>query len=95
MIDNKILSLPVYDPVEHMFTRFVDILDIVAYCINKFTETQLQEENILSVMQSPLFECVTCGDISDLSSRSMYLYKKISKKLKLKLKLKIKKKLKH
>jgi len=73
MIHNKILSVPLYDPSKHSFTAFIDMVDIVSFCMEKMSKEELAEGNLTSLMESAIqFKNVDCGQIADISKRNPY-----------------------
>lgn len=72
MIDNKILSVPVYDRAKNCFTCFLDMVDVVAFSVKQFVDTQTSGD-INKLLATPLFKTATCGEVSDLSRRNPFL----------------------
>jgi len=69
LVEHGILSAPVYDPIRRSHNGFVDMVDIVAYFIDNFSEKELSDvdsiQNLLSTER--------CGKASDCSGRDPYL----------------------
>ncbi|KAN0025918.1 hypothetical protein ACTFIU_001682 [Dictyostelium citrinum] len=73
MIKKKILSLPVYDTKTRKYNKFIDMLDIVSFCINHFSQKELSELDLNFILESKeIFQKYKIGDICDLSGRNGY-----------------------
>jgi len=68
LIQNKIQSVPVFNPQKQMFVAFIDILDIVSFLVRISREEEYQGISI----DSEKFARTTCGQIADVSGRNMY-----------------------
>jgi len=71
MINNNILSVPVYDQVRRSFTHFIDMVDVVAFAVARVTEQQASSD-FIQFMDIPLLQTVNCGEVSDLSKRDPF-----------------------
>jgi hypothetical protein len=69
MINNSILSVPVYDQFRQNFTLFLDMVDVVAFAVSRVTHPPTDPTQLMDV---PLLQTVNCGEVSDLSKRSKY-----------------------
>jgi CBS domain-containing protein len=69
LIDNKILSIPLYSVNKQQYVGFLDIIDVVHHFLNVLNEDDLKEgyESF-----KKRFSGVTCGEASDLSGRNPY-----------------------
>jgi len=69
LIDNKILSIPLYSINKQRYMGFLDIVDIVHHLLNTLNEGDVKTgyDNF-----KERFSNVTCGDVSDLSDRNPY-----------------------
>ncbi|EGC32372.1 hypothetical protein DICPUDRAFT_92611, partial [Dictyostelium purpureum] len=73
MIKKKVLSLPVYDVQSRRFDKFIDMVDIVTFCVNHLSQKELSELDINFVFESKeIFQKFKIGDICDLSGRNAY-----------------------
>jgi len=68
LVEHKILSAPVFDPIHHTYNAFVDMVDIVAYFVSNFSEKELSD--LGSVQQ--LLSTERCGKASDCSGRDPF-----------------------
>jgi len=68
LAEHRILSAPVYDPVHRAHNAFVDMVDIVSYLVNEYSEKEISD---LHSLQS--FTHAKCGNIADLSGRDPFL----------------------
>ncbi len=63
LIDNKILSAPVWDPHKHKFVAFVDMVDMVSASMEALSESELSSEADLGKLMVGvifiLLECIT------------------------------------
>jgi len=67
LIENHILSAPVYDPVHRTFNCFVDMVDIVTSFVGKFSEKELTDMHAIQD-----FSNERCGQVADVSGRDPY-----------------------
>jgi len=75
LIDNHLLSAPVYDVKGHAYVGFIDMLDMVAHVLAALTEEEITgEPNMAELLESKrlCFANDTCGTITDLSKRNPY-----------------------
>jgi len=71
IIDNKILSVPVYDVHEHKYIGFIDILDIVAHTLQVLKETEFIGGEAPRLVESEeRFGGQQVSSVSDLSRRN-------------------------
>jgi len=71
IIDNKVLSLPVYDVQEHSYIGFIDILDIVAHALQVLKETEFIGGEAPRLVESEeRFGGQKVSSVSDLSRRN-------------------------
>jgi len=68
LAEHQILSAPVYDPVHRSHNAFVDMVDIVSFLVNEFSEQEITD---LQALKS--FKYAKCGNVADLSGRDPYL----------------------
>ena len=66
LIDNKILSAPVYDVHAHAYIGFIDMLDMVAHVLSALSEGELiQEQDIVKLLESrERFANDTCATLT-------------------------------
>jgi len=69
LIDNKILSVPLYSIEKQRYVGFLDIIDIVHHFLNVLNEEDVKEGYDSFKNR---FSDVTCGGVSDLSGRNPY-----------------------
>jgi CBS domain-containing protein len=68
LIDARILSAPVYDPIRRIFNAFVDMVDIVSYIVGVFSEKELADAlDAQEAMQE------RCGKASGISGRDPFM----------------------
>jgi CBS domain-containing protein len=73
LIENGILSAPVYDSLKKRYTSFIDMLDIVCYVIEASEGAELTGGQFRDLFLSGnSLNNVTCGQISDKSGRNLY-----------------------
>jgi len=71
LIDNKILSVPVYDVKGHKFVGLIDVIDIVAHAITVLQESELMGGEFPKLVESTeRFGSQQVSSISDLSKRN-------------------------
>jgi len=68
LVENKILSVPVYDRKRHMFTAFIDMLDIVTFCLKGLEQAQ----TTISILDNDLFIKNNCKQVAESSGRNLY-----------------------
>jgi len=74
MVRKKVLSLPIFDTVHRKYNNFIDMVDIVCFCIKHFSKKELIDLDMDFILESKeIFEKFKCGDICDLSGRNAYL----------------------
>ncbi|KAF2070170.1 hypothetical protein CYY_008512 [Polysphondylium violaceum] len=74
MIRKKVLSLPIFDSVHRKYNNFIDMVDIVCFCMKHFSKKELIDFDMNYILESKqIFEKFKCGDICDLSGRNAYL----------------------
>jgi CBS domain-containing protein len=69
LIDNKILSIPLYSVSKQHYVGFLDIIDVVHHFLNVLNEKDVKEGYDSFKKR---FAGVTCGEVSDLSGRNPY-----------------------
>jgi len=69
LIENKILSCPIFDERRQKYIGFLDIVDIVHHFLDSLTETEVDKG--FDSFKSK-FANVQCKDIADLSGRNPY-----------------------
>ncbi|KYR00504.1 CBS (cystathionine-beta-synthase) domain-containing protein [Tieghemostelium lacteum] len=73
MIEKKVLSLPLYDNTFRRFNKFIDMVDIVCFCMRNFQKKELVDLDLDYILESKeIFEKYKCGDICDLSGRNAW-----------------------
>jgi len=71
LIDNKVLSVPVYNVKEHMYIGFIDVVDIVAHALTVFKETEFMGGETPRLLESgERFGGQQVSSVSDLSRRN-------------------------
>jgi len=74
LIENGILSAPVYDVHAHAYIGFIDMLDMVTHVLNALNEGDIiPEQDIVTLLESKeRFANDTCETLTDLSKRNPY-----------------------
>eukprot|EP00026_Physarum_polycephalum_P010022 Phypoly_transcript_10166.p1 GENE.Phypoly_transcript_10166~~Phypoly_transcript_10166.p1 ORF type:complete len:217 (+),score=24.53 Phypoly_transcript_10166:115-765(+) len=73
MIANQILSVPVYDQVRRNFAQFLDMVDLVAFAVSHVaSHKEAPPADLNQLMDVPLLQTVTCGEVADLSKRNPF-----------------------
>jgi len=70
LIDNKILSVPVYNPKRDQFMGFLDMLDIVTHAFASVKG--LKGYNLDELLKNPSFINSKCGDVASISGRNPF-----------------------
>jgi len=71
---SNVLSAPVLDKECNEYIGFVDMVDLVQLIVDEFTETELQGESLLSLVEmSDTFQKTRVKDIINLSSRDPFV----------------------
>jgi len=65
---HKVLSAPIYDPVHRAHNAFIDMVDIVSFLVNQYSEQELADLHSLNS-----FINTKAGSVADLSGRDPYL----------------------
>jgi len=75
LIDNKILSAPVWDLHKHKFVAFVDMVDMVSASMEALSESDLASEADLGKLMESAVQLrnKTVGELADHSQRNPYL----------------------
>jgi len=74
LVENKILSMPVYSPKAHKWVGFVDMIDLVHHALNELniTQSELQVSDLGQIFASK-FADQACSSIVGLSKRNPYM----------------------
>eukprot|EP01132_Coremiostelium_polycephalum_P001168 gene1168-1479_t len=73
MVQKKVLSLPVFDTTSRRFNKFVDMVDIVSFCMKNFSKKEVSELDLTALMESrEIFDTTKVADICDNSGRNPY-----------------------
>jgi len=75
LVENKILSAPVFNTKTHKWVGFVDMVDLVHHALNvlNIPKTELDNADFDQLLSSDKFANEPCGSIVDLSKRNPYL----------------------
>jgi len=67
--------VPVYDRSRGSFSCFLDMVDVVAFCVKHCTDIpgNPHQEDEQKLLHTPLFCTKTCGEVADLSRRNPFL----------------------
>jgi len=74
LIENNILSVPVWSVHKHRFTAFIDMLDIVAVCVDELTEDQLCHDTDLTSLMEKVdsLQNKKVGELANFSGRNPF-----------------------
>eukprot|EP01112_Ceratiomyxa_fruticulosa_P001166 TRINITY_DN1115_c0_g1_i1.p1 TRINITY_DN1115_c0_g1~~TRINITY_DN1115_c0_g1_i1.p1 ORF type:complete len:314 (+),score=54.04 TRINITY_DN1115_c0_g1_i1:176-1117(+) len=74
LIENNILSVPVWDIHRHRFSSFIDMVDIVSVCVNELTEDQiLNDSDLTSLMERVAsLQNKKVGELTNFSGRNPF-----------------------
>eukprot|EP01130_Rhizamoeba_saxonica_P012431 TRINITY_DN5242_c0_g1_i1.p1 TRINITY_DN5242_c0_g1~~TRINITY_DN5242_c0_g1_i1.p1 ORF type:complete len:321 (-),score=70.83 TRINITY_DN5242_c0_g1_i1:61-1023(-) len=67
LLENRILSVPVYNPGRSRYEGFIDILDIMHYFLDNLNEDATNHEEAMDSFQS-----IECNEICDFSNRNPF-----------------------
>jgi len=71
LIDNNILSCPVYDVKEHKYIGFIDMVDMVSHVLSVCQEAELMGGELSQILETQeRFANSQSGSIADLSKRN-------------------------
>jgi len=74
LIENNILSVPVWSIHKHRYTSFIDMVDIVSVCLNELTEDQLCNETDLTKLmdRAASLQNKKVGEVCNFSGRNPF-----------------------
>jgi 5'-AMP-activated protein kinase regulatory gamma subunit len=72
LIDNKILSVPLYDPRKGRYNAYIDMLDILYHALDVFDKDITQPHTYSALLKIKEFADVPCGKIANLSKRNPF-----------------------
>ncbi|EGG24598.1 cystathionine-beta-synthase domain-containing protein [Cavenderia fasciculata] len=73
MVEKKVLSLPIFDTVHRRFNKFIDMVDIVTFCMKHLTSKELNDMDLNFIVETKdIFKSHKVGDICDLSERNPF-----------------------
>lgn len=70
LVDNGILSLPVYDNHKGLYTKFVDVLDVLVYTVNVLS-ADITKSGYETICSHPEFNA-SCEKLADASHRNPF-----------------------
>eukprot|EP01111_Echinosteliopsis_oligospora_P018908 TRINITY_DN890_c0_g1_i2.p1 TRINITY_DN890_c0_g1~~TRINITY_DN890_c0_g1_i2.p1 ORF type:complete len:284 (+),score=66.06 TRINITY_DN890_c0_g1_i2:73-924(+) len=72
MAENKVLSLPIYDMTKRRFTSFIDMLDIVSFCVSEITDKNVSDPSVIKLIDTSKFTTTPCSQIANSSKRDPF-----------------------
>jgi hypothetical protein len=72
LIDNKILSVPLYDPRKQAYCAYIDMLDILYHALDIFDKNASLSHQYSALMHLDQFANIPCGKIANLSKRNPF-----------------------